>query len=299
MTDKRKKHIRALMKKTGMSHQAASNALTDGVHPPADQSAIRSVAQLMGLLHVSTMLPVSVRCVAAIGRSADPAIAASQSRQLAEHPLFYAESGAGEIVVSPAEMAALVTAGAAEAGVQVLRAFRDDHHVTFSGRCSNCARWIWCGHTERETKCFCGHLYRVAFDLVPIDWSMPQGARCMDCGAVRHLTEPSEGRNPWVSVNDWQMRCAACVNDSVPHATIQVDTDERGMPFVRYRGEAPIEDVKVFVAENRLSVDWSKAFVSSTGVLNGRPVRFWRLPIIVQPADRPKLASDPSSPRLR
>lgn len=287
MTNKKKKNIHAHMQKTGMSYQAASNALTAPPPPPAPIAGAgggdgdeRSVTLLLSLLKAETTFPVTVGRMAAIGRSADLSIAQAQARHLAAHPSYCACTGAVEMLITRGEMDALLRAGAADDGVQILRSVLNAERVSFSERCSNCTRWIWCGQEERSADCFCGHPYRVAFDRVPRDWNSTEGLRCMDCRAEFRLADPAAGRSPWRQINKWQMRCAACVNASAPNRDLRVEQDERGLDFVRYNSDVAAADLRRFVEENNLRVDWARAFVSSTATMNGRPRQFWRLPFL-------------------
>ena len=60
---------------------------------------------------------------------------------------------------------------------------------------------------------------------------------------------------------------------------VSIDKSE-GTRFVRYSSEDSPEDVERFVAEHDLVVDWHRAFVSSAGILQGRRVELFRLPIL-------------------
>lgn len=107
---------------------------------------------------------------------------------------------------------ALIHCGAADDNTtQMIRSFRDDSFMTFSERCDTCGRWIWCGSDERTGACFCGHDYRIAFDLArPFHWTRPHNARCMDCGVERIMHPVERGISPWHLVNDGQSRCNIC-----------------------------------------------------------------------------------------
>ncbi len=56
--------------------------------------------------------------------------------------------------------------------------------------------------------------------------------------------------------------------------------DSEGKRFVRYTSLDSKESVEEYVADSGLVVDWSKVLLSSTGVINGRPIEMYRLPII-------------------
>ena len=94
--------------------------------------------------------------------------------------------------------------------VQVIRSFREGD-LTFSSRCDDCHRWIWCGSKEREGKCVCGHRYRVVFDRPEVHrWEEPQGRYCMDCGARPEFKPASSPRKAWRFANTWQLQCPSC-----------------------------------------------------------------------------------------
>lgn len=270
MTDKRKQQIRAHMRKTGMSYQASVNQLEQ---PP---NADRPLAKLLEDLCVPNCFAVAVRRVFG-GRSASLEIAQAQARALDATPMFAADAGGIEMVVTASEMRTLLAAGAADEHKQLYRAFRDERGTTFSDRCRHCRRWIWLGTAERDGNCVCGQGFRVTFATRPY-WTLFQGLRCMDCGVAFALADPSKRQSPWHRVNESQVRCASCVNESAPRS-VRIEEDEIGKPFLRYSSEVPLETVQLFVAETGLRVDWPKAFRSSTGVLNGRRIDQWRLPL--------------------
>jgi hypothetical protein len=216
-----KKLVKQHAAKTGKSYTAALRDFVDEASAPLaeDDSGKRSLPDSSGvealLLRLqSSSFGVLVGRVPAMAGSANLAIAQAHARDLAVHPKFFAESGLVEMIITPAELEALVATGAARSpDVQVIRSFKNDHGVTFSEDCQTCRRWIWCGDTERETTCACGQVYRVVFDLAPqYHWTKAAGPRCLDCGSPYSLTEPSEQRNPWRMLNEWQMRCHACAS---------------------------------------------------------------------------------------
>src|SRR5207253_2520645 len=130
---------------------------------------------------------------------------------------------------------------------------------------------------------FCGQDYRVLFDLTPPDWNLPRGMRCVDCGTEHRMTEVEEGRSPWLPLNEWQMRCNQCVQWSLQNGRVRIEPDERGGQFVRFSSDHSRAEVQAFVAQNSLRVDWSKAYIASTGSIGTprftRRIEFWRLPI--------------------
>lgn len=278
MTDKRKKMARALSEKTRMSYQAAINVLDANRTPRRPNvQVVRTLEELLGALHTTTTFTVEVHQAPAVGVSADQEVAREQSRRLAENPQFIAETGQAQIGVTAAEMTLLQEAGAAGPDLQVIRSFKHQFQSTFSAQCATCNRWIWCGEEERAAKCFCGFEYRVTFDAPP-DWNLPQDMRCMDCGARFGMAEKKLGLSPWMPINEWQMRCAHCTQFAVHHGNMHVETDERGKPIVRFsHHDRP--SIDKFIAENNLLPDWPKAFMSSSGTLNGRRIEFWRVPV--------------------
>lgn len=272
MTNKRKQRIRAHMQKTGMSYQASVNTLEQ----PPKVSADRPLTKLLADLGVPSCFAVAVRRVVG-GRSATLEVAQAQARALAASPMFAAEAGAIEMVVTAGEMRTLLAAGAANEDTQIHRAFRDARQTTFSNRCRRCRRWIWLGTTECDGNCVCSQGFRVTFGTHQ-DWELAQGLRCMDCGVAFALADPSKRQSPWRVVSESQSQCASCVNASAPRS-VRIEEDETGKPFVRYSSEVPQEAVRRFVAETGMRADWPKAFMSSTGVVNGRRIEQWRLPL--------------------
>ena len=277
MTDKRKQMARALSEKTGMAYQAAVNALAVGAAAPLERSEARTLEQLLGSLNTTATFAVKVGRAPAVGASATLRFAQEQSRRLADVPQIFAETGQAQVAVTAAEMKALIDAGAAGPDVQVIRSFKHHFPSTFSGQCSTCQRWIWCGESDHSAHCFCGFVYRVAFDA-PSDWSPPRDMRCMDCGAEFRMAETRLGLSPWRPINEWQMRCAHCTDFAAHNGNMHVEADERGKPIVRFaHHDRP--SIDQFIAENNLRADWSKAFMSSSGTLNGRRIEFWRVPV--------------------
>lgn len=166
--------------------------------------------ELLAELRVPSTFGVVTGRMAAVGASATLAVAIEQARRLADHPEYYAGSGSVQMLVTKAESDALLANGAATEGTQIIRSFKPDRHVTFSQQCEGCGRWIYCGDSEHADTCCCGRHYRVAFDLDPPDWTMPQGMRCMTCGTANELTEVRENRNPWRIINGYQTQCNRC-----------------------------------------------------------------------------------------
>src|SRR4051812_44329952 len=92
------------------------------------------------------------------------------------------------------------------------------------------------------------------------------------------------GGNPWLPLNEWQIRCNQCVQWNLHNGQVRIETDERGGKFIRFSSDHSKETVQKFVAENMLGVDWSKAFISSSGSIETRRftrrIELWRLPIV-------------------
>lgn len=215
MTNKRKKIARALSEKTGMSYQAAINALAATSQLSEIPRAERSIQQLLAELGVTSAFGVVTGRSPAVGRSATLAIAVGQADQLAARPIHLAESTGASCVVSPSESRLLVDAGAAEQGrIQVIRAFTIDVH-TISEQCESCRAWIWCfkpqGESSAEGTCQCGHRYRIVFDAEP-DWGRVLDLRCTRCGTEHRMSQRHEDLNPWRHVNERQVLCNRCFN---------------------------------------------------------------------------------------
>jgi hypothetical protein len=284
MTNKRRQMARALSDKTGMKYQAAINALAAGASAKQEVAKpTRTLEQLLSALNTTETFAVKVDRVPAVGQSANLQLAQAQSRRLADTPQFFAETGQAQIIVTPSEMKILVDAGAARPDLQVIRSFKHRFQFTFSAHCFTCERWIWCGEDEHAATCFCGFGYRVVFDAPP-EWSLPRDMRCMDCGAEFRLAAKSLGVSPWRPINEWQMRCAHCSEFAAHNGSMHVETDEQGKPIVRYEHHDRLA-VDKFITENNLRADWSKAFMSSSGTLNGRRLEFWRVPVTSRAPD--------------
>jgi hypothetical protein len=197
----------------------------------ADVALPDPVNELLKELRAKTAFGVLVGRVRHAG-SATLKVAIQQARHLAENPTYYASSGSVDMAVTRDQFEALVASGAAhEQDVQIIRSYRQEDAQTFSGRCDQCQRWIWCGDKEHESVCACGHRYRVVFDIAEIDRCMlRRGLCCGDCGVEMGLREWIGGRQPWRGVNEWQVQCHSC-NDktSLPdRASGLVDVERVG-----------------------------------------------------------------------
>lgn len=258
MSNKLNQRARALAKKANISFHAAKNRLQAANN--------HTVAPLLERLHAEPFQVVVGR-VPAIGRSASLEAASAQAARLAASPMLYAESGSASMQVTPHEAHALIHCGAADANAtQIIRSFHNDKQITFSDHCDNCRRWIWCATDEREGTCFCGHPYRVVFDLAPVrHWTKPQNARCMDCGIERIPHPVERGISPWHPVNEGQSRCNPC-HEKAAGSTA-----------------APADGVGMFLHGDTPPKDGSGAFLSNgeseSGVfLSGEaPMGGWRI----------------------
>jgi hypothetical protein len=94
--------------------------------------------------------------------------------------------------------------------IQVIRTFERDG-ITFSDRCRNCRRWIWCGQSESEGKCVCGSTFRITFDLAEQHrWQQDMSMACMDCGKPARPRLWEGARQPWHVINGHQVQCDPC-----------------------------------------------------------------------------------------
>jgi len=198
------------MAKTGESYEMAARNIR--AQEPTNAPVRSPLHDLLAQLRVTNTFGVVTGRTPAVAASATLAVAVRQAEQLASHPTWYAKSGAVEMTVTFDQHRQLIADGAADdTMLQMIRSHRTEQHLTFSERCHDCNRWIWCAEAEREAACVCGHMYRVVFDLAgPTQWTLRHNARCMDCGAERVMSQPHEGLNPWHAVNAWQAQCNIC-----------------------------------------------------------------------------------------
>jgi hypothetical protein len=140
-----------------------------------------------------------------------------QANNLAQNRRYFARSGAAQFAITRDQMDALRREGAPANNVEVIRSFKNDRNVTFSDHCPGCQRWIHLGGAERESQCFCGQTYRVAFDLTPDNWSLRQDMRCMDCGVELTMSVAGPGLNTWHAINGHQVQCDACAQKRLKH----------------------------------------------------------------------------------
>lgn len=223
MTDKRKQRARALSEKTGMSHQAAINAITktpeanDREPEPAPQpEAVLTIPDVLKEFQVGHVSSILVGRMPAQGRSATYEVARQAAEDLSRNPKYFAKAQHISKTVTFAQLDALAALGATRTrDVQVARVLSPGvSGTTFSVQCARCHRWIWCGESEREGTCLCGQSYRVVFEAIddwePWHWDAQQRKRCTGCGTEWGLTLKGSGHNPWWPVNEAQICCNAC-----------------------------------------------------------------------------------------
>lgn len=207
-----KKLVEARMAKTGESWATASRhvraqVVVPIVSPPATDPIGDLISELRSV-HVSSILVGRVPNAVA---GSNLAVLREQLRHRELNPAWFARSASVQKLISKAEHDALMQRGATEeyGGVQRIRVFKTGRDTSFSVPCANCERWIWCGHDERAGKCVCEAPYEVTFDG-PIDWSLPQGWLCMNCGERFKVTVVTESRGPWHAINSHQQACDVC-----------------------------------------------------------------------------------------
>jgi hypothetical protein len=261
-----KKLVNARMAKTGENWQTAQRAVRAQVVSPVTVSVEPAVAKAANATPISTdpidafiaslrsvhIGSILVGRVAAVGTSATASVAAEHARDLAEHPKYFAQSASVQMTISLAQMHTLIRRGATEQyGVQRISVFRHEHSQTTSSvPCANCERWIWCGQDEHAGACECGQKYEITLDG-PVDWSLPQGSLCMNCGEPFKMTEVRESRSPWHAMNERQQACDICfhmqhvgawwVRKRAGETAAKVDLDARHSAVrdaVTKRGEA-------------------------------------------------------------
>lgn len=210
MTDKTKKRRRELAAKLDVSHRTAANIIRARVaerfETPVDPIADLIVE--MRAVHVSSILVGRLPNVAA---GSNLAVVREQLRRRELNPGWFARSASREKLISLPEHDALVERGATEdyGGIQRIRVFKTERDTSFSVPCANCERWIWCGHADHSGKCECDASYEITFDG-PIDWRLPQGQLCMNCGERFAMTLAANSRSPWTTINSHQQACNVC-----------------------------------------------------------------------------------------
>ncbi|MDB4982424.1 MAG: hypothetical protein JWM82_3176 [Myxococcales bacterium] len=170
----------------------------------------RTVVQLLSELHVTIPFGVETGRLPATTRPALEVLVPGQAGELTRSRKYFAQSGTAQLAITRDQMTALRRGGAPGDDVEVLRSFKNAQNVTFSDHCPGCQRWIHLGGIEREGQCFCGQVYRVAFDLTPDDWSLARDMRCMDCGAELTRSLVATDLNPWRAINGHQVQCDGC-----------------------------------------------------------------------------------------
>ncbi len=208
MTDKRKKRIREIVTKTGMSYAAAANQLRASKAPVlqkvVEPNAVERPAPVL-------MAMVNERYAWAIQ------VGRMLSAHVEVHDPVRTHFAYGEHVraaISKFEHDALVAVGATalhdtgKRAVQNVRIGAPTYELGCSVQCAACRRWLWAGAQVSGT-CICGQRYEVTFAGEP-DHLLPLGRRCMDCGCEDMLTEDHERRNPWRAVSEFQAACRMC-----------------------------------------------------------------------------------------
>lgn len=212
-------HLKALIRsrrqQTGESYQAALRHIrAQEPGTPPETEGLPRIDELLRDLNVPSTFRVVVGKIPAVGVSADEAVAAELARRRVETPVYVASTGSVQRSISLDQLKALVANGAVDSRhKQMLRTMVGEGGapLDFSHRCDRCGRWINNGDREREGVCFCGHPYRVAFDLHPRHrWSLRQATRCMECGKQFGYREWVGPRQPWHPFNDGQIRCHVC-----------------------------------------------------------------------------------------
>jgi hypothetical protein len=172
------------------------------------------LAELLGVLdpvHISSVL---VGREPRVGIPSDPARASQLARELTTPPRYFAQSTHIKTIVTPEEVEALVARGATRQGdVQRIDVPPNPNGTSYSVRCADCRRWISC--IAREGKCVCGQAYVVALDEHVAD-AIPEGRRCMNCGARYESLDAREQRSPWRRLSEAQSICGVCIE--MPHA---------------------------------------------------------------------------------
>ncbi len=177
----------------------------------------RSVDELLAQLHTPSPFAVLVGRIPATAGGANAELVLKQVQDLAQNPKYYAKTGGVDMMVSLDEHNTLIAAGAIDDRKgQIIRSHRfaagePFATLTFSDRCKKCRRWIWCGESDRESTCICGHLYRVSFDLIrDLVWGKRRYACCADCGVEAAMHPVAAGYSPWRSLSAWQFQCHKC-----------------------------------------------------------------------------------------
>jgi hypothetical protein len=159
--------------------------------------------------------PVVVGQVPAVATGVDPVAVSKRAEELARNPLYFAETGGEEHLITRDEHDRLIRQGALdERSGQMIRAPRSVGHfegLTFSAQCEECQRWIWCRNEQRESTCVCGNPYRVVFYLIEhFGWEMRDYPCCADCGMRFDMQRVTGGVDDWRYLNRWQRQCWTC-----------------------------------------------------------------------------------------
>lgn len=167
---------------------------------------LAEILSALDAVHVSSILvgrepPVSL--------SPDPNVSSNIVREVATPPRYYAQSTHVKTVITKLQLDALVARGATREGdVQRIDVPPNPNGIPYSVRCASCRRWIAC--VAREGKCVCGQTYLVTLDE-NASGAIPEGRRCMNCGARSDLALAREPRTPFRRLNAGQCICGICM----------------------------------------------------------------------------------------
>lgn len=176
---------------------------------PADPLA--ELLTVLDPVHISSVL---------VGREprvdipADPASASQLTRELTTPPRYFAQSTHVKTTITADDLDALLARGATRRGdVQRIDVPSNPNGTSYSVRCAECRRWLSC--VAREGKCVCGQAYVLTIDECVGD-AIPEGRRCMNCGARYESLDAREQRSPWRRLSEAQSVCGVCME--MPHA---------------------------------------------------------------------------------
>lgn len=207
MPTNKKKSIRKIRAKTGMTYQAAKRVhdnLTSARSRHHQSDSETRLRRLLRELGVTALHPIVV------GRSHEHIVAGFPVRPPVvsdQQTEYFAATGPKSIAISRAEHDALLRAGAADGrDLVIVRSTRASSRQSRSIECPSCGWWIYCGAEPRESVCRCGQRYRVAFDAVERDVvALPEGRVCGFCEATS-----AEAHGDWHELNTWQRLCPNC-----------------------------------------------------------------------------------------
>jgi hypothetical protein len=171
---------------------------------PVDPLA--DLLEVLDPVHISSVL---VGREPRVSIPSDPGRASGIANEVAMPPRYFAQSTHIKTVITHEELEALVARGATRQGdVQRIEVPPNPNGTAYSVRCADCRRWIAC--IAREGKCVCGQANLVVVDELVAD-AIPEGRRCMNCGARYENADAREQRSPWRRLNEGQSICAVCM----------------------------------------------------------------------------------------